>query len=95
MNSCAEFLPECQAWCCRGFFLNLDTPLDDERYKYFKAHGCKIITDKRIWIPLRCAFLDAENNCLCYENRPKLGQEFTCTAKDACEEAAKCQGSRK
>ena len=79
----------CVGKCCRYFSLPIETPAtwdDYDAIRWYLAHGQTMIyVDKGTWYLLvmsRCGYLQADNRCGIYHDRPKICREYT---TDDCE----------
>ena len=82
IHNSPENCVKCSGKCCRYFMLELDTPRsksDFENIRWYLAHEEIIIyIEKKQWFMLvatPCRFLDAENKCGIYDNRPQICRE--------------------
>jgi len=66
----------CKSWCCKQFWIDLKEITPDLK-KYFELHGCKV-KGNRLTIPLRCKWLDKNNRCKHYKDRPGLCRIWYC-----------------
>jgi uncharacterized protein len=79
----------CVGKCCRYFSLPIETPTtwdDYDAIRWYLAHGQTLIyVDKETWFLLvstRCGYLQSDNRCGIYHDRPKICREYT---TDDCE----------
>ncbi len=79
----------CTGRCCRYFCLPIDTPEswdDFDSIRWYLAHGETIVyVEKKTWYLLvfaTCNYLQPDNRCGIYLNRPKICREYT---TDECE----------
>ena len=74
----------CTALCCRYFALGIDDPETPEDYddiRWYLAHeNVHVFIEDDDWylsIQTRCQFLQDDNRCGIYEDRPKICREYT------------------
>ena len=79
----------CIGKCCRYFSLPIDTPQtweDFDDIRWYLAHGQTLIyVSDRHWylmVLTRCGYLQADNRCGIYHQRPRICREFS---SDDCE----------
>lgn len=74
----------CTALCCRYFALGIDDPETPEDYddiRWYLAHeNVHVFIEDDDWylsVQTRCQFLQDDNRCGIYEDRPKICREYT------------------
>lgn len=79
----------CTGKCCRYFCLAISTPYtwdDYDTIRWYLAHGGTIVyVEKGTWYLLvmnKCGYLQPDNRCGIYHDRPKICREYT---TDNCE----------
>ena len=64
--------------CCRVLDLHITAPAEDsENDEFYKIRGFDISDGFEIRIPHVCQHL-VDNDCIIYENRPRVCREFKC-----------------
>lgn len=74
----------CSALCCRYFALEIDEPESSEEFddvRWYLAHeNVHIFVEDDEWylsVQTRCQYLQDDNKCGIYEDRPKICREYT------------------
>lgn len=80
---------QCSALCCKYFALELDEPTEPEDWDkmlWYVAHDASslYIEDGKwfLMVESRCSFLQPDNLCGIYENRPQICRDYS---TDGCE----------
>lgn len=75
---------ECKAWCCKGFFVDLQIP--SEQSEYMRLHGYDPDRKGRvsIFIHSKCKALTEDNKCSLFgkPERPSICSSFDCKGGD-------------
>ncbi len=84
----------CTGKCCRYFSLPIDTPHtwdDFDSIRWYLAHGQTLVyvveSQWYLLVKTRCQYLNSDNRCRIYFNRPKICREYStgdCEYEDAC-----------